>query len=275
MRAKTQIIKIVILGMSGFWLAACNGFLSFVSNENRSFKNISSQYTQRNQNDYQISVSGQMKYLHIKLQKNKSPLDEVWIPWKDGCFGTCLHAMLIPEDLSTIYHGHPYWLREGELMLPLPLLEKGNYNLWLEMTVSTGHGDVPFLQSFPLEVAENAQIPRPETPNPRITIKPLELKYGSEGEISHLHFLVMLDQKPVQKFGSYVGVPVHSFVLSSDGQFFRHDHAEPEGGGVVDTHFTFPKPGKYYLFLQPTVEIEKNKTIREFVRYPLTVNYKK
>lgn len=257
-----QIIQAGMVAAFIFLISSCNGFFSYNLEQNIDFQGIESRYTLRNQTEFQVSVSEPIDALMIKIQKSQLP---------EECILPCFHALLIPENPTTLYHGHPYYIRPGAMLLPLPPLPKGNYNLWLEGPVYFGHEDVPFLQNFPLEMKEDSPFFKRNTENPHITIKPVELEFGSGGKTSHLKFLILVDGEPAQNFVSFVGVSVHSFILSEDGTYFRHDHAEREGDGIVDAHFKFPKPGNYFLFLQPSVETKDNKMIREVIRYPLVV----
>ena len=97
------------------WVVLPEGFLSYTADEDRNISILSGPGTSRHQGAYAVKASDLLPSIFIDVDLNDVPLD--------GCMFACFHAMILPEDLSTIYHGHPYWMRKGRLVLPLPALE--------------------------------------------------------------------------------------------------------------------------------------------------------
>jgi hypothetical protein len=178
-----------------------------------------------------------------------------------------MHALIIPSDLSTLYHEHPQELETGRFTLDIPALPTGEYDVWVEITVGSGHSDA-ILQRATLQL--QGASPAIDTSPARVTLEPTNLDIEPSGTLSHLEFLIALDGQPVRRFGHFFGVQVHSFAISTDREWFKHDHAEPLGRGKVDAHFQFPKPGSYVVFLQPSVagDVESRPMLRHTVTVP-------
>ncbi|HEU0204752.1 MAG TPA: hypothetical protein VFR86_30430 [Burkholderiaceae bacterium] len=179
-----------------------------------------------------------------------------------------LHVLFMPADLSALYHEHPRKIDEGKFVLDLPRVPAGEYDVWIELTVSSGHDDavlrrftMPLAGDQPLNVDRDAQ---------RVTFTPMKQDFP-RGKPARLEFQILLDGKPVEKFGSFVGVSVHTFAVSRDRVFFVHDHAELAGQGIVSAHFKFPKPGDYVVFLQPTVLTREGKKVTTVLQHAVTV----
>jgi hypothetical protein len=45
-----------------------------------------------------------------------------------------MHALIIPSDLSTLYHEHPQSQATGQFVLDVPALPTGEYDIWIEIT---------------------------------------------------------------------------------------------------------------------------------------------
>jgi hypothetical protein len=178
-----------------------------------------------------------------------------------------MHALIIPSDLSTLYHEHPQELDTGRFVLDIPALPTGEYDVWVEITIGSGHSDA-ILKRATLQL--QGASPAGDTPTTRVTLEPTNLDIEPSGTLSHLEFLIALDGQPVSRFGQFFGVQVHSFAISTDREWFKHDHAEPLGNGKVDTHFQFPKAGPYVVFLQPTIagDVESRPILRHTVTVP-------
>lgn len=165
-----------------------------------------------------------------------------------------MHALILPADRSTMYHEHPREQETGKFVLDLPAHSAGEYDVWIEITVGSGHADA-ILKRFTLNLPGRIS-PAQDAGALRITLQPGSLELKPAGSVSHLEFLISLDGAPVTRFGKFVGVSVHSFAVSMDRKWFKHDHAEPTGNGKVKAHFEFPRAGEYVIFLQPTVAVE-------------------
>jgi hypothetical protein len=179
-----------------------------------------------------------------------------------------LHVLFMPADLSALYHEHPRKIDEGRFALNLPRVPAGEYDVWIELTVSSGHHDA-VLRRFTLPI-EGDQPLRVDVDAHRVTLTPMRQVFA-RGEPSRLEFQLLLDGKPVEKFGNFVGVSVHSFAVSRDRVFFVHDHAEPAGNGIISAHFKFPKPGDYVVFLQPTVVTGEGRHVTTVLRHAVRV----
>ena len=209
--------------------------------------------------------------VHIEIAADAQPATQLVItetldgkPASQGF----MHALLIPADLSTLYHEHPQERSTGHFVLDVPALPTGEYDIWIEITIGSGH-DNAILNRFTMQLQGPA--PAPDTAAGQVTLEPTKLNIEPPGSLSHLEFLIALDGKPVQRFGQFIGVQVHSFAVSTDREWFRHDHAEPMGKGVVDAHYHFPKAGQYVIFLQPTIDTEAGREIRPILRHTVTV----
>jgi hypothetical protein len=179
-----------------------------------------------------------------------------------------LHVLLMPADLSALYHEHPRKVDEGKFSLDLPRVPAGEYDVWVELTLSSGHDDA-VLRRFAFPLAGD----RPTAADVdarRVTFAPLKQDL-TRGKPSRLEFQILLDGKPVEKFGNFVGVPVHTFAVSKDREFFVHDHADVADRGIVSAHFKFPKPGDYVVFLQPSVVIGEGRQVTTVLRHVATV----
>ncbi len=179
-----------------------------------------------------------------------------------------MHALIIPSDLSTLYHEHPQAQATGQFVLDVPALPAGEYDIWIEITTGSGH-DNAVLKRFTMQLQRI--LPSTDTPAAHVTLEPTEQDIQPPGALSHLEFLIALDGKPVSRFGQFIGVEVHEFAVSADREWFVHDHAEPLGSGRVDAHYHFPKAGQYVIFLQPTVFTEANLEIRPMLRHTVTI----
>lgn len=237
-------------------------FIAFIPDEDRNVARLTSTVTARVQDKYKVEVSGMVPSVVINVDLDKVPFG--------GCAFNCFHALILPTDYSTIYHGHPFWMRKGALILPLPGMKNGHYEMWLELAAGLGHDDVPFLKKFALEITTGNVAQVISQPS-RLSMEPVKLEINQINQSSHFEFLLKLDGEPVEEFEEFVGVKVHSFIMKKDGSYFRHDHASTTGNGIVDAHFTFSDTGDYFLYLQPTVKTKTGELVREVLRYPFTV----
>lgn len=206
----------------------------------------------------------------IEITANATPASRLTItetlngtPVSEGL----MHALIIPSDLSTLYHEHPQELDTGRFVLDIPALPTGEYDVWVEITIGSGHSDA-ILKRATLQL--QGASPAGDTSTTRVTLEPTKLDIKPSGTLSHLEFLIALDGQPVRRFGQFFGVQVHSFAISTDREWFKHDHAEPLGSGKVDAHFQFPKAGPYVVFLQPTIagDVESRPILRHTVTVP-------
>jgi len=179
-----------------------------------------------------------------------------------------LHALIVPGDLSTLYHEHPQEVGRGEFMLDVPALPMSEYDIWMERTMSGGHRDA-ILRRFTMTL-KGGQPRGDRNDERRIALKPMSAELRA-GKPSRLEFSLLLDGQLVRRYGKFVGIEVHSFAVSSDREFFVHDHATPVSNGVVKAHFTFPRAGDYVVFLQPTVLTEDGKELRTVLRHAVTI----
>ena len=209
--------------------------------------------------------------LHIEIAADAQPATRLVItetldgkPASQGL----MHALIIPADMSTLYHEHPQELSTGHFALDVPALPTGEYDIWIEITIGSGHADA-ILNRFTMQLQGPA--PATNTVAGQATLEPTKLNIESPGSLSHLEFLIALDGKPVQRFGQFKGVQVHSFAVSTDREWFRHDHADAMGKGIVDAHYHFPKAGQYVILLQPTITTEAGREIRPILRHTVTV----
>ena len=180
-----------------------------------------------------------------------------------------MHAHILSADQLALYHEHPQQRETGKFALDLTEHAAGEYDIWIEITTNEGHANAVlkrFTMNLPGKIA-SAQDPGAA----RIALQPVKLALKPAGAVSDLEFLLQLDGSPVAQFGKFIGVEVHAFAVSSDRTWFKHDHAEPKGGGKVTAHFRFPKAGDYVIFLQPTVVVEEGRELRPMLRFKVTV----
>jgi hypothetical protein len=191
-----------------------------------------------------VETTGDSRRLIADIQRGDAPAD-----FSDQ--QRILHAHIVPTDLSTLYHEHPQQVQPGRFELPLALAA-ADYALWLEVTRSSGQHIVEHLERINLgRIDTSGRQPRPAAGD--VMLQPLELDVAPPGSVSHLNFMLLHGGRPATAFGRFVGVAVHAWALSADGQWLVHDHAEVVGGGRVDAHFTFPRSGDYVIFLQPAL----------------------
>jgi hypothetical protein len=209
--------------------------------------------------------------LHIEIAADAQPATHLSITETvDGKLASqgLMHALIVPSDLSTLYHEHPQPRDTGHFVLDVPALPSGDYDIWIEITTGSGH-DNAVLKRFTMQL--QGTDPSTDTAAARVTLKPTKLDIQPPGALSHLEFLIALDGTPVSHFGQFVGVEVHEFAISADREWFKHDHAHPIGSGKIDAHFEFPKAGQYIVFFQPTIITEANREIRPMLRHRITV----
>jgi hypothetical protein len=209
--------------------------------------------------------------LHIEIVPDAQPATRLSITETlDGRLASqgLMHALIVPSDLSTLYHEHPQELGTGHFALDVPALSTGEYDIWIEITIGSGH-DNAILNRFTMQL--QAARPSTDAAAARVTLKPTKLDIQPPGALSHLEFLIALDGKPVSHFGQFVGVEVHEFAISANREWFKHDHAHPIGSGKIDAHFEFPKAGQYIVFFQPTIITEASREIRPMLRHTIAV----
>jgi len=183
--------------------------------------------------------------------------------------GRTIHALIVPQDLGTLYHDHPAVVRAGRYELLLDYLPgDGLYDVWLVIVVGSEHHSA-FYKRFPVRLtAGPGQSPTPVSSRVALSATPTEGAVSRQS--SRLSFGIALDGKPPAAYGKFKDVSVHAFAVSMDREFLVYDHAETLRDGVVRAAFSFPTPGQYVIFLQPTV-ITDGADLRQMLRHELTV----
>ena len=181
-----------------------------------------------------------------------------------------LHTLLLPADLSTLYHEHPRQVRPGVWELNVGFLEtSGEYDIWLEIAGDDQH-TTAFYKRFTHRLGAATTVLSSRY-DERVTLAPRQMEVAAPGFQSSLGFTLSLDGQPVAGYNKFMGVAVHSFAVSRDRTVLLHDHAQvlPEGG--LNAHFVLPHAGDYVLFLEPTIKVGSKGQIRRLVRYEFEV----
>jgi hypothetical protein len=213
--------------------------------------------------DMSNAVDTPISQLQIHIRDNGQPAD-----FSDG--KSIVHVHIVPPDVSLLYHAHPQQVKPGEFILDSPVAQTGDYDAWIEIT-TTGHGHVvAFLKRFLVKLNGTGTTIQTIASDMGVRLESKAIDLQAAGKRSSLEFLILKNAAPVNKFGEFVGVPVHSWAVSLDRTFLVHDHVDVLGKGQIKAEFTFPKPGDYAIFIQPAIPSGDHQDI-PMLRYPITV----
>lgn len=180
-----------------------------------------------------------------------------------------MHVILVRKDLMYFQHLHPdFNSKTGQFTLsnivfPAP----GIYRIFANFAVADAPKDEmgePQTQVVFEDVSVNVDLYQPlGLDEPRITKNVDDyqvnlMAHGTQGPLvskkeAMLMFSITKKGKPIIDLENYLGSLGHSIILRQDSLDFIHTHPMETANtqtGMLDFMTTFPKPGKYKIFLQ-------------------------
>lgn len=155
-----------------------------------------------------------------------------------------MHVIVVRTDLTGFQHLHPEMAQDGTWEVPLTLTEAGDYRVYADFADGTLSADL----TVPGGDAHAHPLPAPAATADAgdgytVTLAP-SARTQRPGEEVTLPFTVRQGGKPVQ-VEPYLGADGHLVAISEGKLEFLHVH--PMDGAFMAT---FPRAGKYRLFLQ-------------------------
>jgi len=153
-----------------------------------------------------------------------------------------MHAIVVRTDLTGFQHLHPEMAEDGTWSVPLTLEEAGDYRVYADFADGTLSADIAVRGD-----THAHELPAPDSTadaGDGYTVELTGGEHAKPGKELTLPFTVRKGGKAVD-VEPYLGADGHLVAISEGDLEFLHVH--PMDGAFMAT---FPKPGKYRLFLQ-------------------------
>ncbi|MGH3647973.1 MAG: hypothetical protein ACRDTM_12460 [Micromonosporaceae bacterium] len=169
-----------------------------------------------------------------------------------------IHVYVVRKDLAHFQHVHPNMAGDGTWTVPLALTEPGPYRVVTEFVAEAGDGTARHLVlGADLTVPGAYQSQTLPAPNPTGRADGYDLTLTgtpAAGDASRLSVRVTRDGHDVTDLQPYLDAHAHITGFHKDTLAVTHLHptgkADGPGGPQLNVTATFPRPGKYRLFIQ-------------------------
>lgn len=169
-----------------------------------------------------------------------------------------IHLILVRSDLFHFEHLHPEY-SGGKWRVTTSLPETGTYNLYFDFS---SHAEGAMVLRLPVTVQTTDFLKQTQplkTVSTQGTIKnELSISSLQPQTPSQITFTLSQNNKPLEKFGEYLGAYGHVVILKTDNpEVYLHVHPLTEvapTNGQIQFSTMFPEIGRYTLFAQFNID---------------------
>lgn len=166
-----------------------------------------------------------------------------------------IHLLIVSEDLSYFTHEHPHKL-EDKYMHTHEFPFGGNFVLFLDYTPV---GSIQQISRHELKLdgklveyktlADQKIVWKKNGYKLYLTESSFPLKVNTD---LHLTLILEKESRPITNLENYLGALAHVVIISEDTQDYLHVHPMEslKSGPEIMLHTSFPKLGKYKMFVQ-------------------------
>ncbi|MBW4564700.1 MAG: hypothetical protein KME32_26975 [Mojavia pulchra JT2-VF2] len=172
-----------------------------------------------------------------------------------------MHLIVVRDDLQTFDHLHPNYKNNGRFEVSTSFPSSGNYTLFSDYKPSGQQEQVSLLKvMIPGQVPQPIEAQQFNTtkilPNTKVNLKFSEPNLKAGKEVNLIFDLQdTAKNQPIQDLQPYLGEQGHLVIVKNSSPLTRPDYIHAHAlknspTGQINFMTSFPKPGKYKLWVQ-------------------------